>query len=344
MDRFSIVDDGLCRGGAPSYSDLSKLKDYGVSRVVSLDGQVGNRIKPYCKSLGLQQFIIPLGDGRSKNLPFLKKHIRKLLGDNNKTYVHCYHGKDRTSMICAMYRMTNGWPLSKALDEAKYFQMGEFLSPEVKKSYYDAVKSFSDDVNHSDDIVSMQREQLKIDDLTPGINDQSIPMSNQMSFAPYIDPIGDRLNRPASEKLYRFCMPNEVFQLSTSWYPLKNILPQIKNRFKEKLYSAKISLDADVLNKPTRYSKSLEQAARLDGSDAVIFTDKAIIFNPNALIDIIEENINKQDSQDVADVPEVGTTSNYDGLAPYSFPGSGGIMESGYGGFAGPVQLPFTRI
>ncbi|NJO18538.1 MAG: hypothetical protein HC877_23250 [Thioploca sp.] len=55
--------------------------------------------------------------------------------------------------------------------------------------------------------------------------------------------------------------------------------------------------------------------------------------------------INIQEEGDVNDVPQVGQHDNYTGSAKYVMPGTGGggvgsFMESGYGGFAGFVNLP----
>ena len=118
-DRFSEVVEDLYRGGKPSSKELSMLRDlWGIKKVVSLDEESGKAIQPVCADLGLQQIIWGLGDGRDPKVAALKKRIVPTLTHGGPTYVHCFHGKDRTGMTVAMFRVYNGWSINRALAEA----------------------------------------------------------------------------------------------------------------------------------------------------------------------------------------------------------------------------------
>jgi len=137
-DRFSKVVDGLFRGGRPTDDEVRKLKEMGINKIVSLDDESGKAIHPMCNNLNIEHVQWGLGDGRDPKVSALKKRIVPSLLSGGPTYVHCYHGKDRTGMCIAMFRVYNGWSVGDALSEAFGFGMGKGLAPDVSKSYYDA--------------------------------------------------------------------------------------------------------------------------------------------------------------------------------------------------------------
>ena len=203
--RFAKVDSNVFRGGAPSPLEVSLLKNYwGVNKIISLDKESGETISGPCKDAGIEQIILPLGYGfDDENLPKLPDEVKQWK-NGGKTYVHCFHGRDRCSLACAIYRViVNGWPADEALKEAADFKMGEGLRPHHTKLYIETIKNCGRDNNASDDIVSAQRKSLN--DLAPPANNQVDAMFSQKSFAPFSDGTNDYLNRPASkiEKMVR---------------------------------------------------------------------------------------------------------------------------------------------
>jgi len=347
--RFAKVDSNLYRGGRPSKEDLNFLKDKcGVERIVSLDGDVASEIHPHCNMLELEHVVIPIeGDFPEENIDKVANNVDDLLS-SKKTYVHCFHGKDRTGMACAMYRIANGMDTTEALVEAQRFGMGSGLSPKVKKMYYDAVVNFArnrDSNDAGDTVAEVAREQTAIVDLTPTEMNHDVSSPYQLSFAPFADPKREStspvMNVSASQAIYVLSTPSQIM-MPQQWFTRDQALKQLPGEKGHKLYSAEIHSNSDVFKSKRNYNRTLLQSAKIDGRDAVFFPQNVIfILNPSALINIREEY--SGDSNHVGDVPEVGQKTNYTGLAPYSFPGSGGMMESGYGGFAAPVQLPLDE-
>jgi len=161
-NKFSIVNKNVFRGGCPSLNEIPILKDYfGINKIVSLDQRSGDRIHPTCEKLGIKHIILGLGDGNDPKVTELKNDIVPNLEEDGPTYVHCYHGKDRTGMCIAMYRISKGMSLRDALTDAYNFGMGSGLSRSVKHSYYDAVKEFAQnqDNNKADDVVELMRDE-----------------------------------------------------------------------------------------------------------------------------------------------------------------------------------------
>jgi len=200
--RFAKVDQHLFRGGEPSDEDLKMLKDVcGVKKIISLDGDIGAAIDDKCKELNLEHIVIPLTDGNGQNVDKMPSEVQQWTS-GGPAYVHCKHGKDRTGMACAMYRVfVNGWNADAALKEANAFGMGHGLAN--GQSYYDAVIRYTDS-NYVSDIVTQQRDGLEWSQPRPGygeFNPISTPFSDsenmlgrQQSFAPYTDGDNAHLN------------------------------------------------------------------------------------------------------------------------------------------------------
>jgi hypothetical protein len=328
MDKFAVVDDLLLRGACPTPKELSILRDiWDVRRILSLDGPLGHSIAPTCNELGLQHLIVPLTDGDGNHVQELYHKIVPSLLNGDRAYVHCRHGKDRTGMVCAIYRLCRGWSLDKALREAHDFGMGKGLSPKVRRSYYRAVTGFANssgmDVNFSQDIVEKQRSQHPFQ-FTPAIDNTRVPNYGRGSFAPYLDAQQDYLNRPASARVYIKCDPNNLLK-SRQWWSNS---PQMVNG-NGKFYSAVISSDAKAEEYKRDFNRTLLQAALMKEPDVVRFISGVFVVDPNALVDIQEE-------EDINDALMVGQHDNYTGQAINVFPGSSGYgADSGAGGASG---------
>jgi hypothetical protein len=145
--RFNKVSDGVYRGGEPSANDLRILSDiFGIQTIISLDGNIGGKISPLVKDLGMEHIVIPIG---GRNTISLMNYLR----DNS----------DRTGMAIAHHRVNNqGWDRQKALSEAKAYGFGNKLDADTEELYTSMVlgKSLNEDSNDSldDSIVGATRD------------------------------------------------------------------------------------------------------------------------------------------------------------------------------------------
>jgi hypothetical protein len=209
MERFKEVTPGLLRGGVPSAKDLAMLKDvWNVHRIVSLDAGAASKIAPICKQLGLEHIIVPIeDDGTAVNsINYLRRNIRALLTTNPAVYVHCFHGKDRTGLAIAMYRVTNGWTCDAALREARTFGFGIGLNQKAKKLYTAAICG-ADLVNGT--VVTPTTDDNSADTSAVGQARKTIdpntldkPTDSRHSFSP-ITPTHEQLSDPVESPTYQ---------------------------------------------------------------------------------------------------------------------------------------------
>jgi hypothetical protein len=184
IQRFRQVAPGLYRGSAPSPSDVAHLqKEYGIKKIVSLDERSGERISKACKLLGINQIKLYIDD-RQSILKVLHHNLKDLLIEGGPTFVHCYHGKDRTGLVIAMFQCKYlGMNPEEAIQQAKKLGFGIGVPPSVVNLYEKLIKSCKPvkDENHAD-IVSNEREPY-------GDNrDTYLDHTKMDSFAPYLDP------------------------------------------------------------------------------------------------------------------------------------------------------------
>jgi hypothetical protein len=336
MDRFAEVQKGLFRGGCPTPEDLRILKDvYGVQKVISLDDKCGNKIDPICKELGLKHIIWGLGDGHDPKVGALKKRIVPQLLHDGPTYIHCYHGKDRTGMAVAMFRIYTGWSIGKALTEAFKFGMGKGLSPAVKQSYYDAVKDFAkefaEDKSNVLDSVTLTRQENSFG--PPGPVDYM-----QVGSPPHADIEFSHLSRIASYRIFCKCKSSTLLKPKVSWWSSRKDALQNPSDEDGQLFSASLSSDTRVerFDEPVN-QKLIHMVLTRDIDAAALRGGQFLVLDPGSLVNIQEE-------EDVNDMfmPEVGGRDNSTDYT-FAYPGSGSGIGGGMpDGAAGCVQLPYS--
>lgn len=346
ITRFYIVDNNLLRGSAPSNDDLDTLKDiWDVKNIISLDLDTGSNIKEKCEKLGLNHILLPITDGNSINTDEIPNLINNI---NSKTYVHCRHGKDRTGMFSAIYRvLKNNWGIDRALGEASLIGMGKGLSQKTHDSYYDAVKKLvNQDNNQANDAVDIMRDEMEAGQ-NPAIDSANLPGAQQ-SWAPFSDPDSDFHNRPAKSslktleklaenrlsqgklKLYKYAIAVNVRE--PYWYTtLEAARIAGANDQDGNMYIGTVAKDAKIEHMRARNAVAM-QSAVLNEVDVVLFDalESAYIINFQA-VGISEMGAGK----DVNNI-QVGTQDNYAGVANIVFPGTQSIMNG-----AGFVNEPF---
>jgi protein tyrosine/serine phosphatase len=135
LPNFHQVNSQLYRGAQPLEGGIQRLKQLGIKTIINLRGEdeETHAERSEAEALGLHYQSIPL-PGFSR--PPSEKVERALEIINNPAYqpvfVHCHHGKDRTGVVIAAYRITHdGCPSKAAKAEAKRYGMS-FLQIEMK--------------------------------------------------------------------------------------------------------------------------------------------------------------------------------------------------------------------
>jgi protein tyrosine/serine phosphatase len=215
IHRFQEIMPGLYRGSAPDIADVVALhKQYGVSKIVSLDEATGKMIDRACAHLGIEHIMLPLDHHRSSLIPLLKKNLWNLLMKNkNKgsTFIHCAQGKDRTGFLSALFevRYLHKDPRA-AIEKAEKLGFGKYIFPDFKgmiQLYRKIILKSKPEEKSSDennaDIVSNEREYVsdnRSSFLDEGRQSSFAPFSSETRQYPY-DPIYNAINdqRPTRE-------------------------------------------------------------------------------------------------------------------------------------------------
>lgn len=190
IKRFIKINNALYRGGAPTPEDVRELsKNYGIKKIVSLDKDAGKRIDRICKLLNITHITIPIDMTHLGPLfELVNLDLHNLLIEGGPTFVHCQEGKDRTGMVCAMYKCKYlNWSCDRALTEAKKLGFGHGLDPKVVKLFekivcmncqdeHDHCNSLHIDKNNAD-ITGNSREEAQV----------YLDEANMKSLAPYMD-------------------------------------------------------------------------------------------------------------------------------------------------------------
>lgn len=216
MYNLEKVSKNLYRGSAPlSKADIEMLiKKWGIKRIISLDEQIANNIQPFCEELHIDQLLIPIDVNDNSANSLMEINLKKLFG-NGPTFVHCKHGKDRTGLLIALWRIQNGWTFKKAFNEAKKFGFGIGLSKSTIKNYCKLMMEMESRTKDSNFIDGPDKEEFQ------RYNRDNL--SGWFSAAPY-------------DNLGKFYPLDKVYKDQESQIGGRNSLePNIPERFKHQI-------------------------------------------------------------------------------------------------------------
>jgi len=144
--RFARVAATVYRGGQPTLRDLEALRDLGVKTIVNLrreDSDAWRREELDAKRLGLRFVHFPFYGVFGANETFLLPIVKELRkGD---VYVHCLHGRDRTSLMVALYRvLVENWEpqLAWKLEAIDYGSAQTYFYRQLRYAFEGLVKHF----------------------------------------------------------------------------------------------------------------------------------------------------------------------------------------------------------
>ena len=119
------VADGIFRGAQPKPEGYATLKAMGVRTVINLRSRHGER--QAVEAAGMRSVEIPMNVMRNVD-PATVRKVLSVMTDpaNQPVFVHCQHGKDRTGLVAAVYRMeVDGWSEAEAEAEMEAFGFHE---------------------------------------------------------------------------------------------------------------------------------------------------------------------------------------------------------------------------
>jgi protein tyrosine/serine phosphatase len=130
------ISDQLYRGAQPRGAGLLELKKLGITTIVDLRGEDPARIRweqDKSKLLGVRFVSIPVSGWSPPTNEQIAKFLSLFRTDpQEKIFVHCHYGDDRTGVFVASYRMAfDHMPSEQALKEMYYFGFNGFWHPSM---------------------------------------------------------------------------------------------------------------------------------------------------------------------------------------------------------------------
>ncbi len=123
VKNFLTVTDWFYRGGQPDDTAIEALASRGIRTIISLRWNLGTvkTERALAEKYGLNFYSIPLSYWilpTRKEIDFFLSIIDNT--SKHPVFMHCLHGRDRTGMLTAIYRIAReGWTANDAYAEMK---------------------------------------------------------------------------------------------------------------------------------------------------------------------------------------------------------------------------------
>lgn len=120
IPNFHRVDGLLYRGAKPNSAQLLDLRNKGITKIISFctnytpkhPNQVRIPNEAFeAENIGIKFHWLPFRSCENPPKEYVRKFfkiINTATKNNEKVFIHCKHGKDRTGLFAALYRLKNG--------------------------------------------------------------------------------------------------------------------------------------------------------------------------------------------------------------------------------------------
>lgn len=142
LPNFSKVSVKLYRGAQPTENGVRQLAKMGVKTIIDLRGEDENsqKEKVWANNNGIKFVAVNLSNWLKPKTEDIENIFKEIdTADNQKVFVHCKRGADRTGTVVAIYRISHdNFTAKQANDEAKKFNFGwwQFLMKDYINDYY----------------------------------------------------------------------------------------------------------------------------------------------------------------------------------------------------------------
>src|ERR1700738_3319220 len=129
------INDGLYRGAQPNEQGLEELKKLGITTVVDLRAEDRRKLeweRQQAEKLGMRFVHIPIAGFAAPTNEEVAQFLSLFSDPQQKIFVHCLLGEDRTGVFVATYRMSvQKWQVTQAMREMYSFGFNGFWHPAV---------------------------------------------------------------------------------------------------------------------------------------------------------------------------------------------------------------------
>jgi protein tyrosine phosphatase (PTP) superfamily phosphohydrolase (DUF442 family) len=130
------ITDSLFRGAQPQSEGFEQLKKLGITTIVDLRGEDAELLsweRKQAESAGIRFVNIPVSGWSPPTNDQVAQFLSLFQNHNEKIFVHCRFGNDRTGVFVATYRMAHDhWPPHQAIKEMYFFGFNGFWHPSMK--------------------------------------------------------------------------------------------------------------------------------------------------------------------------------------------------------------------
>ncbi len=130
------INDNLYRGAQPNEKGLEELKKLGITTIIDLraeDRAKAEWEKKEAERLGMHFVQIPIAGFAAPTNEEVVQFLSLTHDPQQKIFVHCLLGEDRTGVFIATYRMSvQKWPVTQAMHEMNNFGFNGFWHPAMK--------------------------------------------------------------------------------------------------------------------------------------------------------------------------------------------------------------------
>ena len=130
------INDNLYRGAQPNAQGLEELKKLGITTIIDLraeDRPKSEWEKKEAERLGMHFVQIPVAGFAAPTNEEVVQFLSLVRDPQQKVFVHCLLGEDRTGVFIATYRMSvQKWPVTQAMHEMYSFGFNGFWHPALK--------------------------------------------------------------------------------------------------------------------------------------------------------------------------------------------------------------------
>lgn len=150
VPNFGKIDDRLYRGAQPHASGLHELKKLGVTTIVDLRGEDPSKSQweqKHAETLGIRFVHIPVSGWAPPSDAQVAEFLNIFRANpQERVFVHCRYGDDRTGVFVAVYRMAFDKFLSdEAIREMYFFGFNSFWHPSMRDFIRDFPNRLSTD-------------------------------------------------------------------------------------------------------------------------------------------------------------------------------------------------------
>jgi tyrosine-protein phosphatase SIW14 len=130
------INEGLYRGAQPNEQGLAELKKLGITTIVDLRAEDHGKSeweRQQAEKLGMRFVHIPIAGFAAPTNEEVAQFLSLFRDSQQKVFVHCLLGEDRTGVFVATYRMSvQKWPVAQAMREMNNFGFNGFWHPAMK--------------------------------------------------------------------------------------------------------------------------------------------------------------------------------------------------------------------